>query len=116
MEERQTIHHADLPAAPSGAVLAQEWDTYRRELARLLAEGHEGRFVLIKGRQVLAVYDAWATAREAGLRLYLREPFLVRQVCAEEPVLRAGAGHRSRVVYHVQGAGYHAFKAPRVSV
>jgi hypothetical protein len=87
-DQRPTIHHTELPAARPGDVLAQEWETYRREVPRLLAEGHEGRFVLIKGQQVIAVYPTWAEAREAGLRLYLREPFLVRQVCIEEPLLR----------------------------
>ncbi|HKB39171.1 MAG TPA: hypothetical protein VKD72_22215 [Gemmataceae bacterium] len=84
----RTIPCSELPEARPGDVLSQEWDTYRREVARLLAEGHEGKFVLIKGGQVIAVHDTWDAAREAGLRLYLLEPFLVRQVCAQEPLLR----------------------------
>jgi hypothetical protein len=31
--------------------------TYRRELRRLLAEGHAERFVLIKGDEVIGVWD-----------------------------------------------------------
>ncbi len=85
---RLTIPYSKLPEAGPGDVLYQEWNTYRREVARLLAEGHAGQFVLIKGQQVVAVHATWKAAREAGLRLYLREPFLVQQVCVEEPVLR----------------------------
>jgi hypothetical protein len=84
----RTIRHTELPAAPPGEVLSLEWNTYRREVGRLLAEGHAGKFVLIKGSQIIAFYDAWDAAREAGLRLYLMEPFLVHEVRAEEPLRR----------------------------
>lgn len=87
-QHRPTLHHSQLPEAPAGDVLNVEWNTYRLEVARLLAEGHEGEFVLIKGREIVGAYESWAAAREVGLRLYLRAPFLVHRVCAEEPVLR----------------------------
>ena len=38
--ERRTVHHTQLPEARPGDVLSQEWNTYRREAARLLAQGH----------------------------------------------------------------------------
>jgi len=85
---RLTISHTDLPAGQPGDLLSQEWETYRHEVARLLAEGQEGEFVLIKGQQIVAVCGTWEAAREAGLRLYLLEPLLVRQIFAAEPVLR----------------------------
>jgi hypothetical protein len=85
---RRTIAPTELPAGQTGDLLSQEWETYRHEVTRLLAEGQEEKFVLIKGQQIIAVYDTWEAAREAGLRLYLLEPFLVRQVLADEPVLR----------------------------
>ena len=87
-DERQTIHHSQLPEAPPGDVLHLEWRTYRLEVARLLAEGYESKFVLIKGQQIVGLHDSWTAAREAGLRLYLRQPFLVHCVCTDEPVLR----------------------------
>ncbi len=85
---RRAIHHTELPEARPGDALYQEWSTYRREAARLLVEGQEGKFVLIKGGQVVGLHDTWDAAREAGLRLYLLQPFLVQQVRSEEPVLR----------------------------
>src|SRR5207237_10365756 len=83
-----TIRHNKLPPAPAGSPLAIEWNTYCREVVRLLAEGQEGKFLLLKGEEILGVYDTWAAAREAGLKRYLLEPFLVQQIRAEEPVLR----------------------------
>ena len=57
-------------------------------MARLLAEGHEGKFVLIKGDRIVSLHDAWGAAREAGLRLNLLEPFMVHEVRSQEPLLR----------------------------
>ena len=68
--------------------LATEWDTYRREGGRLLAEGLEGKFVLIKGEEVISLYDTWDAARDDGLKRYLEQPFLVHQVRTWEPLLR----------------------------
>ena len=84
---RRTIPHTELPEAGAGP-LREEWETYRREAPRLLAEGREGQFVVIKGDRIVSIHDGRGAAREAGLRLYLLEPFLVQQVRSEEPVLR----------------------------
>ena len=86
--ERPTIHYRDLPEASPDSPLRQAWNTYRREVERLLAEGQEGKFVLIKDDAVVGLYDTWDAAREAGLRRYLLSPFLVHQVQTREPILR----------------------------
>ena len=51
----------------------EDWDrsekafnTYRRELPRLLQEGHAGRFALIVGEEVLSVWDTTRDAAQAG--------------------------------------------------
>lgn len=36
-----------------GSPIETEWNFYRRQRERLIAEGHEGRHVLIKGEEVL---------------------------------------------------------------
>ena len=77
-----------LPEFAGHDVLRQEWSTYRREVARLVAEGHEGKAVMIKGDAVLGVFETWQAARAAGVRRFLREPFLVKVVHAAEPLLR----------------------------
>jgi len=87
-QTRSTLPYTELPDLAPGEVFQEEWDTYRREVARLLAEGCEGRFVLIKGRQVIDIFDTWHAARIAGLRLSLTEPFFVKRLVVEEPILR----------------------------
>jgi hypothetical protein len=54
--------------------------TYRRELPRLLAEGHEGRFVLIKGDQVFGVWDTFDDATQAGHDRFGLGPFLAQPI------------------------------------
>ena len=69
------------PMAESLRPLMQEIITYRRELARLLAEGRHGRVPLIKGDQVLSIWDtlddAYQAARE---RFPLGQPFLTQPI------------------------------------
>jgi hypothetical protein len=85
---RAGIHYTQLPPAKPGEPLFQEWNTYRREVGRLLNDGQGGRYVLIKSDAVIGIYDAWDAAREAGLKRYLLEPFLVHPIRAEEPHVR----------------------------
>jgi hypothetical protein len=80
--------HPDLPQAEQGEPLAEEWNTYRREVCRLLADGHEGRQVLIKGAEIIGIFDSYETAYDIGLQRFLLEPFLVHPVRPEEPYLR----------------------------
>src|SRR5947209_19608520 len=47
--EPRTISYTELPAPQPHSQLYREWNFYRREVGRLPAEGHEGRFILIKG-------------------------------------------------------------------
>ena len=70
----QTIPYSDLPLAQAGSALAAEWNTYRREVQRLLAEGSEGKYALIKGDQIVGVFDSWDAARQAGLAQFLLAP------------------------------------------
>jgi hypothetical protein len=88
VQEQAGIHHTQLPEDASDRPLACEWNVYRREIGRLLAEGHEGRYVLIKGETVLGLFETWDLARTAGLERFLREPFFVHPVSATEPHLR----------------------------
>lgn len=86
--EPPTIHYTELPEARPGDVLFHEWNTYRREVGRLVAEGHERRFVLIKDDTIVGVYDTWDAARAEGLERYLLNPFFVKQILSREPLLR----------------------------
>ena len=78
-----TIHHTELP---EGDPSDREYQTYRREVARLLAEGHDGRWALIKGDEVFGVFDTLDEARAEGTRRFLLSSFLLRHVHDWEPV------------------------------
>jgi len=82
------VHYTELPEAKPGEPLAEEWNTYRREVGRWLAEGLEGRHVLIKGTEILGIYDTSEEARKVGLQRYLLQPFFVHPIRPEEPYLR----------------------------
>jgi hypothetical protein len=83
-----TIPYTELPDVPVNDPLYHEWNTYRRELPGLLAEGHEGKFVLIKGESILGLFSTLDDAMIAGYARFLREPFRVQQVRSKEPLIR----------------------------
>jgi hypothetical protein len=86
--EPTTVAHTELPEAKPGSPLYHEWNTCRREVGRLLAEGHEGRFVLIKGEVILGIWETRAEAKAVALQKYLMQPCLIQQVRSREPLLR----------------------------
>ena len=87
--DRHTIHYTELLPARLDEPLGVEWEFYRREVGRLLAEGYEGKHVLIKGEQILGFFDTARAALEEGYkRFLLREAFLVHQVQTRERMSR----------------------------
>jgi hypothetical protein len=95
--ERPTIHYTELPEDTQGPI-ADEWNFYRREVGRLLAEGHEGKWVLIKGEKIIAIWDTEEQAHEAALQRYLMQPVLIHQVLTREPVFRGPSFLRLRAM------------------
>src|SRR5262245_26381755 len=83
-----TIHFTDLVPAGPGDPLFQEWNTYRHEVGRLLAEGHEGRFVLIKDNHILGIFSSEEAALAEGSKRHPCQAFLVHQIREREPVMR----------------------------
>lgn len=69
-----------------GGVLAEELDTYFREKPKLLVEAR-GKFVLIKGRSVIGIFDTFQHAVEEGINRFDVVPMLVRQILDVEPIL-----------------------------
>lgn len=86
--EPATIHCTELPEAQPGSVLSKEWNTYRREVGRLLAEGHEGAFVLIRGDEIIGIWPTAEEARRVALERYLLQHVLIHCIREREPVLR----------------------------
>ena len=88
--ELPTIAYAELPEAKPDSPLSREWNFYRREVGRLLADGLEGKWVLIKGETIIGIWDTQAGANAARLERFLMQPVLMKQILAREPILRIG--------------------------
>jgi hypothetical protein len=71
--------HSNDPAAPG-------WNVYAREIGRLIAEGHEGKWVAIAEGRLIGVY---ATKSEADCALIVGKftwPAALYQVRSQHPV------------------------------
>jgi hypothetical protein len=79
------------PALLKGGVnarLATEFVTYRDRLDDLLA--HEGRYVVIKGREIAGYFLDRESAVAAAIARYGRDPVLVKRIVEREPIRRIG--------------------------
>jgi hypothetical protein len=63
--------------------LERELATYRNKLPELKGE-NEGRFVLIKGDQVIDIFTSYDDALKAGYTTFGLDPFLVKKIEAIE--------------------------------
>ena len=63
--------------------LEKELETYKNNLPELKGE-NEGRFVLIKGDQVIDVFSSYDDALKAGYTQFGLAPFLVKRIQAVE--------------------------------
>jgi hypothetical protein len=86
--EPTTIPYTELPDGRADSPIATEWNFYRREVGRLLAEGHETRWVLIKGEEIIGIWDTQEEAEAIALQKYQMHPCLIQQVRSREPVVR----------------------------
>jgi hypothetical protein len=85
------IHYTDFADAPPDDPLFREWRAYRRELPRLLKEGHEGKFCLFKGDDLLGIFDSYEEAKAVGIERFPLEPFLARPILEYDPILLSEA-------------------------
>src|SRR5438552_3172858 len=74
------------PSGLAGLKLYErEIATYLRELPRLLAEGHAGRHALVKGDEILSVWDTQGDAIQAGSERFGLEPIFVKTIDPRDP-------------------------------
>ena len=92
--ERPTIPVSKLPEDSSDRPLALEWNFYCRAVGRLLSEGNEGKWILIKGTAIVGIWDSEEEADRARLECFLQEPVLLKQIRSREPILRGGGYDR----------------------
>jgi hypothetical protein len=69
------------------STLAVELTTYRDHLDSLL--GDAGKYVVIRGREIIGIYEDFDTAVESTSR-FAPEPVLVKQIVATEPIRVVG--------------------------
>jgi len=86
--ESATIHYSELPEAQPDSPLYHEWNYYRQAVGRLLADGQEGRYVLIKGEETIGIWNTGEEAKKVALERYLMQPCLIHQIRSHEPLLR----------------------------
>ncbi len=84
------IHYSKLSPAQPESLLGREWETYRREVGRLIADGQEGKWVLIHDEQIIGIYETYAEARREGaMRFFVqRRPYLIRHILTYEPTIQ----------------------------
>ena len=92
--ERPTIHYTELGDLPAGSPCETEWNFYRKEVGRLLAEGHEGRWVLIVGEEIIGIWETREEALQVRNQRFLTQAVVVHQILEREPILRCGAYYR----------------------
>ena len=66
----------------------REMAAYQRELPGLLAAGHEGKYVLIRGDDLEGIFGTQDEALSSGYDRFGLNPFYVHQIQAVEPVYR----------------------------
>ena len=86
--KRPTIHYTELPEDTSNSPNSQEWNFYRREVGRLLAEGQEGMWLLIKGEEIIGIWETQEEALQAAREKYPEQHVLIHQILTCEPVIR----------------------------
>lgn len=68
----------------NNTALEKELETYKKKLPEL--KQHEGKFVLIKGEDVIDTFTSYEDAIKEGYQKFGLEPFLVKQIHSTEQV------------------------------
>ena len=57
-------------------------------VGRLLIEGHDNRWLLIKGEEIIGIWDTREEAFAVASERFFRQAVLVKQILEWEPLLR----------------------------
>lgn len=88
---RKVVHYTEVLDPHPDDPCHREWMTWKEEMPRLLREGYEGKFILIKGDRIHGPYDSDEDAREVAHSVFPLQGVLIRQVLEYEPVLNVPA-------------------------
>ena len=92
----KTIHFTELKEDPSNEVAEKGWNVYVREVGQLIAEGHEGKWVVIAEGRIVGMYDTSREAQRFILEGKFAWPQTLKQVLVQEPLLYAPIGRYQR--------------------
>jgi hypothetical protein len=93
--ERPMLHWTEVPAPPADSNLHHDYKVFCRELPRLLAEGHAGKFVVIKDGSLLGPFVSRREALYAGVERFPQQHFLLQPVLEFLPVPATSSGEQS---------------------
>jgi hypothetical protein len=79
-----------VPDPPPTDPYVEEWRAFKREAYRLICEGHRGRFALIKGSQIISIWDTLRDAIQAGHERFGQEPLLIQEIQLYVRTFRSG--------------------------
>jgi hypothetical protein len=93
MSPESFAHSPPEPASPTAprppgdgcGLTDRQFAAYLRELPRLLAEGHSGRYALLKGDEVVSVWDTQRDVLQAGYERFGLDPFTVKKIEPSDP-------------------------------
>jgi hypothetical protein len=94
LSQPTAIHYTELPEAAVGDRGGVEWNHYRKEASRLLAEGQEGRWALVKGAEIIGIWDTEKEADACRVQRFLTDDVLIQQIQEWDHVYRCGAYFR----------------------
>ncbi len=67
-------------------MLEKELEIYNKLKEELLEKGNEGKFVVIKGEEVLDIFTNYEDALRQGLKRYGNTPFLIKEITQFEEI------------------------------
>ena len=83
-DRQRMARPAQIPHEPEHLGLTQEFETYQRDLGKLVRDA--GKYVLIHQTEIVGIYETYAEAFEEGYGKFALDPFLVMHIAAK-PIL-----------------------------
>ncbi len=80
----------------------KESETYKREKDRLLKEGHEGCFVLIKEDKLIGIFKTPEEAYGEGLKSFGNVSMYIKKISKDEPTSSAPAMYLGLLHAYIQ--------------
>ena len=84
--QRTSVHYSELKENRSSDPAAEGWNVYVREVGRLLAEGNEGKWVVIAEGRLIGVYDTKGEGYDAIADGKFKWPSTLKQIRVREPL------------------------------